>query len=70
MKALLPLLALAVMTSPAMALTTQYTSDLEPYSTARVVAKLTDEEARQAQIFIAGDSSEAEKRAFLRALAK
>lgn len=70
MKFFLSLLALAVTTSSAKALTTQYTSDLEPYSNARAVAKLTDEEARLALVFIAGNSSEAQKRAFLRALVK
>ncbi len=70
MKVLVTLVALVATVSSASALTTQYTSELEPYSNTRDVANLSEEDVRLALDFISTNRSEGEKRAFIRELAK
>ena len=70
MKVLVTLVALVASVSSASALTTQYTSELEPYSNTRDVANLSEEDVRLALDFISTNRSEGEKRAFIRELAK
>ena len=68
MKAILAIVVLVASVSSATALTTKYTSELEPYTSAGKVATLSEDEVRLALNYIAGNRSEGEKRAFIRRL--
>ena len=70
MKALVALVVLVASVSSAAALTTKYTSELEPYATAQETAALTEEEVSLALTYISGDRADHEKRAFIRRLVK
>ena len=70
MKALFAIALLAASTTSATALTTKYTSELEPYTTATKAAALSEDDVRLALNFISGNRSESEKRAFVRRLGK
>ena len=70
MKAFIAFFVLVASVSSASALTTKYTSELEPYSSAGETATLTEDEVRQALTFISGDRADHEKRAFIRRLVK
>ncbi len=70
MKALVTLIALVASVSTASALTSKYTSELEPYATTAKVAKLTEYDVKLALSFISGNRTDGEKRAFIRTLAK
>jgi hypothetical protein len=69
MKALVTLIALIASVSSASALTSKYTSELEPYASTSKVAKLTEYDVKLALSFISGNRTAAEKRAFIRTLA-
>ncbi len=70
MKAILAITVLVATASSASALTTKYTSELEPFSSAAEAAALTEDQVSLALTFIAGDRSDGEKRSFIRRLAK
>ena len=70
MKTALAIAILVASVSSASALTTKYTSELEPYTTATKAASLSEDEVRLALTFISQNRSESEKRAFVRHLVK
>ena len=70
MKAFVALFVLVASVSSASALTTKYTSELEPFSSALETATLTEEEVGLALTYISGDRADHEKRAFIRRLVK
>ena len=69
MKTVLALFVLAASATSAAALTTKYTSELEPFSTAAEAASLSEDQVSLALNYIASDRSDGEKRAFIRRLA-
>ena len=70
MKAFAIVIALVVPVAPALALTSKYTSELEPYASTAKVATLSEYQVKLALNYIKGDRTDAEKRAFIRTLAK
>ncbi len=70
MKVLIALAALVASVTSASALTTKYTSELEPFSSPHETATLTEEEIGLALSYISSDRADHEKRAFIRRLVK
>ena len=70
MKTAFAIVLLVASVSSASALTTKYTSELEPYTTAGKAATLSEEQVRLALNFISSNRSENEKRTFIRYLVK
>ena len=70
MKAFAIVIALVVPVAPALALTSKYTSELEPYASTAKVASLSEYEVKLALSYISGNRTDSEKRAFIRKLAK
>ena len=70
MKAFAIVIALVVPVTPALALTSKYTSELEPYASTAKVASLSEYEVKLALSYISGNRTDSEKRAFIRKLAK
>ena len=70
MKTAFAIALLVASVSSASALTTKYTSELEPYTTATKAAALSEDDVRLALTFISSNRPENEKRAFIRHLVK
>ena len=70
MKTAIAMALLVASVAPAAALTTKYTSELEPYTTATKAATLTEKEVSLALAYISSNRSENEKRVFIRHLVK
>ena len=70
MKTAFALVLLVASVSSASALTTKYTSELEPYTTASKAAALSEDKVRLALTVLSSDRPEREKRAFIRHLVK
>ena len=70
MKTAFALVLLVASVSSASALTTKYTSELEPYTTASKAAALSEDKVRLALTVLSSNRPEREKRAFIRHLVK
>ena len=70
MKLAFALVLLVASVSSASALTTKYTSELEPYTTASKAAALSEDKVRLALTVLSSNRPEREKRAFIRHLVK